>query len=351
MSLIPYALARPFLFGLDAETAHELTMASLARTQGTPLSLAYCNTRVDDPIELAGLKFPNRVGLAAGLDKNARCIDGLAAMGFGFIEVGTVTPKAQEGNPKPRMFRLPQANALINRLGFNNDGLDAFVANVQASRVRKQAVGSGALVLGLNIGKNAATPIKDAVDDYLIGLAGVYPHADYVTVNISSPNTKNLRTLQSDEALDALLGAIAKRRETLTSRHGKRVPIFVKIAPDLDEDQVSLLAATLKRHEMDGVVATNTTISREAVKGMAHAEETGGLSGTPVLAASNRVISQLRASLGKGFPIIGVGGVMSGADAVSKIKAGADVVQIYTGLIYKGPALVTEAALAIKKMR
>lgn len=350
MSLIPYALARPFLFGLDAETAHELTMASLARTQGTPLSLAYCNTRVDDPIELAGLKFPNRVGLAAGLDKNARCIDGLAAMGFGFIEVGTVTPKAQPGNPKPRMFRLPQANALINRLGFNNDGLDAFIANVQASRVRKQT-GPAALLLGLNIGKNAATPIQDAVDDYLIGLNGVYPHADYVTINISSPNTKNLRTLQSDEALDALLGPIAKRRETLASRHGKRVPLFVKIAPDLDEDQVSLLAATLKRHGMDGVIATNTTISREAVKGMVHAEEAGGLSGAPVLEASNRVISLLRASLGKGFPIIGAGGVMSGADAASKIKAGADVVQIYTGLIYKGPALVTEAALAIKKMR
>lgn len=350
MSLIPYALARPFLFGLDAETAHELTMASLARTQGTPLSLAYCNTRVDDPIELAGLKFPNRVGLAAGLDKNARCIDGLAAMGFGFIEVGTVTPKAQEGNPKPRMFRLPQANALINRLGFNNDGLDVFVANVQASRVRKQ-VGQSRLLLGLNIGKNAATPIQDAVDDYLLGLNGVYPHADYVTINISSPNTKNLRTLQSDQALDTLLNAIAKRRETLASRYGRRVPLFVKIAPDLDEDQVSLLAATLKRHGMDGVIATNTTISREAVKGMTHAEETGGLSGAPVLEASNRVISLLRASLGKGFPIIGAGGVMSGANAVSKIKAGADVVQIYTGLIYKGPALVTEAALAIKKIR
>ncbi len=351
MSLLPYALARPFLFGLDAETAHELTMASLARTQGTPLSLAYCNTRVDDPIELAGLKFPNRVGLAAGLDKNARCIDGLAAMGFGFIEVGTVTPKAQDGNPKPRMFRLPQANALINRLGFNNEGLDAFLAHVQASRVRKQAGGASPLLLGLNIGKNAVTPIQDAVSDYLTCLSGVYPHADYVTINISSPNTKNLRTLQRDEALDGLLDAIAKRRETLASRHGRRVPVFVKIAPDLDEDQVSAVAATLTRHGMDGVIATNTTISREAVKGMQHAEEAGGLSGAPVLEASNRVIAQLRAALGKNYPIIGVGGVMSGADAVSKIRAGADVVQIYTGLIYKGPALVTEAAQAIKRMR
>jgi len=350
MSLLPYALARPFLFGLDPETAHELTMASLARTQHTPLALAYCTNRVSDPVELAGLKFPNRVGLAAGLDKNARCIDGLAGLGFGFVEVGTVTPKAQPGNPKPRMFRLPQANALINRLGFNNDGLDAFIANVQQSTFR-QRKGASPLLLGLNIGKNAATPIENAVDDYLICLDGVYPHADYVTVNISSPNTKNLRALQSDEALDALLGRIAERREQLTKQHGKRVPIFVKIAPDLDEAQVEVIAATLKRHAMDGVVATNTTLSRDAVKGMPHAEEAGGLSGAPVLAASNRVIGQLRAALGQGFPIIGVGGVMSGADAVSKIKAGADVVQIYTGLIYQGPALVTQAALAIKKSR
>ena len=350
MSLLPYALARPFLFSLDAETAHELTMASLARTQGTPLSAAYCSSKVSDPIELAGLKFPNRVGLAAGLDKNARCIDGLAAMGFGFVEVGTVTPKAQPGNPKPRMFRLPEANALINRLGFNNDGLDAFLANVKKSSVRRPGAKS-ALLLGLNIGKNAATPIENAVDDYLICLDGVYPHADYVTVNISSPNTKNLRALQSDEALDALLGRIAERRETLARQHGKRVPIFVKIAPDLDDAQVGVIAATLQRHAMDGVVATNTTLSREAVKGHRHAEEAGGLSGAPVLAASNRVIGQLRAALGQGFPIIGVGGVLSGQDAVSKIQAGADVVQLYTGLIYKGPALVAEAAHAIKKHR
>jgi dihydroorotate dehydrogenase len=345
MALLPYALARPFLFGLDAETAHELTMASLAHTQGTPLALAYCNTRVDDPIELAGLKFANRVGLAAGLDKNAHCIDGLAGMGFGFVEVGTVTPRPQAGNPKPRMFRLPEANALINRLGFNNEGLDAFIANVQKSKIRKS---KNPLILGLNIGKNATTPIENAVDDYLICLDGVYPHADYVTVNISSPNTKNLRALQSDEALDALLSAIAKRRGVLVKQYGKRVPIFVKIAPDLDEAQVDVIAATLKRHGMDGVVATNTTLARDAVKGMRHAEEAGGLSGSPVLAASNRVISQLRAALGKSYPIIGVGGVMSGADAASKIKAGADVVQIYTGLIYKGPELVKDAANAIK---
>jgi len=355
MSLLPYALARPFLFGLDPEVAHEITLHGLAAVQGTPLEWAYCNARVNDPVPLAGLTFPNRVGLAAGLDKNARCIDGLGAMGFGFIEVGTVTPLAQGGNPKPRMFRLPAAQALINRLGFNNDGLDAFIANVQRSSLRKQK--KPALLLGLNIGKNAATPIERATDDYLIGLEGVYPHADYVTVNISSPNTKNLRALQSDDALDALLGAIATRREVLAQRHGKRVPIFVKIAPDLEAAQVEVIAATLKRYGIDskgqpnnafGVVATNTTLSRDAVKGMPHAEETGGLSGAPVLAMSNRVITQLRASLGTGFPIIGVGGIMSAADAVSKIEAGADVVQIYTGLIYKGPDLVKSAATAIK---
>ena len=348
MSLIPYSLARPFLFGLDAETAHELTMSTLACTQGTPLSLTYQADRIDDPLELAGLKFPNRVGLAAGLDKNARCIDGLAAMGFGFVEVGTVTPKPQPGNPRPRMFRLPKAQALINRLGFNNDGLDAFLANVQRSGFRKNT-GTDPVLLGLNIGKNATTPVENAVDDYLTCLDGVYRHADYVTVNISSPNTQNLRALQGDAALDNLLGRIAERRDVLDKVEGKRVPIFIKIAPDLDANQVDVIAATLKRHAMDGVVATNTTINREAVTGMRHATEAGGLSGAPVFAASNRVISQLRAALGTQFPIIGVGGVISGADAVAKIKAGADVVQIYTGLIYKGPELVREAAAAIKK--
>jgi dihydroorotate dehydrogenase len=350
MSLVPYALARPFLFGLDPEAAHEFTLNALARTQGTPLAWAYCNNRVDDPIELAGLKFPNRVGLAAGLDKNAHCIDGLGAMGFGFVEVGTVTPKPQPGNPKPRMFRLPQANALINRLGFNNDGLDAFLVNVQRAACRQPGQRS-AMLLGLNIGKNASTPMENATDDYLICLEGVYPHADYITVNISSPNTKNLRELQSDAALDALLGAIAAHRETLAKKHGKRIPIFVKIAPDLTPEQVAVIAATLLRHGMDGVVATNTTLSRDAVAGLPHAAEAGGLSGAPVLALSNRIISQLRDALGKCFPIIGVGGVMSAADAVSKIKAGADVVQIYTGLIYSGPDLVKQAALAIKNSR
>jgi dihydroorotate dehydrogenase len=345
MSLVPYALTRPFLFGLDPEHAHELTLDAIARLQNTPLQCLWGQSRVADPVTVAGLKFPNRVGLAAGLDKNGRCIDGLGAMGFGFIEVGTVTPKAQPGNPKPRMFRLPEANALINRLGFNNLGLQAFLDNVRRARSFRQAGG----ILGLNIGKNAATPIENATDDYLIGLAGVYPHADYVTVNISSPNTKNLRALQGDEALDALLGALAERRAALAREHGRSVPMFLKIAPDLDESQVQVIAATLGRHGMDGVIATNTTIARDAVKGLKHAEETGGLSGAPVLAASNNVIRQLRAALGSRFPIIGVGGVMSGADARSKIDAGADLVQIYTGLIYKGAPLVRDAAIAIKR--
>lgn len=356
MSLIPYSLARPFLFGLDAEAAHDLTMDMLVRGQRTPLQWAWSSETVDDPIQLAGLTFPNRVGMAAGLDKNARCIDALGAMGFGFVEVGTVTPKAQPGNPKPRMFRLPQARALINRLGFNNEGLDAFLHNVQQARFRQQPR-KHPMLLGLNIGKNASTPIEQATGDYLTCLEGVFPHADYVTVNISSPNTQNLRALQSDEALDQLLSAIAERRATLASQHlaahGKerRVPIFVKIAPDLDEAQVAVIAATLQRHRMDGVIATNTTIQRDAVQGLSHAAEAGGLSGAPVLQASNRVIRQLRAALGPGFPIIGVGGILSAADAVSKIEAGADVVQIYTGLIYEGPALVNRAARAIKALR
>ena len=348
MSLIPYALMRPVLFAMDPEAAHDLTMQRLAQSQNTLLQAAWQQTQISDPITLAGLTFPNRVGLAAGLDKNARCIDGLAAMGFGFVEVGTVTPKPQPGNPKPRMFRLPEANALINRFGFNNDGLDAFLHNVQQSKVRRKGK---SLLLGLNIGKNAATPIEDATSDYLTCLDGVYPHADYVTVNISSPNTKNLRALQSDEALDGLLGAIAERREILATRHGKRVPIFVKIAPDLDTTQVDVIAATLQRHAMDGVVATNTTINRAAVEGLPHAEEAGGLSGAPVLEASNQVIRSLRAALGKGFPIIGVGGILSAQDALSKIDAGADVVQIYTGLIYEGPKLVKASALALQQRR
>jgi len=367
MSLIPYALARPFLFSLDPETAHELALKALALTQGTPLQLAYGASRVEDPVELAGLSFPNRVGLAAGLDKNARCIDGLGALGFGFIELGTVTPLAQAGNPKPRVFRLPQAQALINRLGFNNQGLAAFIANLKRSAWYRHRLAAATLpagqprpmLVGLNIGKNAATPMARATDDYLTCLDGVYPYADYITLNISSPNTKDLRTLQSDEALDQLLAAVAQRRAELARHYGephggsaepaRHVPLFVKIAPDLAAAQVTVIAATLLRHGIDGVIATNTTLSRDAVKSLAHADEAGGLSGRPLLAPSNHVITQLRAALGADYPIIGVGGVMTAEDALGKIRAGANVVQIYTGLIYQGPNLVTQAANLIKK--
>ncbi len=343
MALVPYALTRPFLFGLDAEHAHELTLGSIAKLQNTPLQCLWQQPRVADPVTVAGLQFPNRIGLAAGLDKNGRCIDGLGAMGFGFIEVGTVTPLPQPGNPKPRVFRLPEADALINRLGFNNDGLDAFLANVRRAHFRQ-----GGGILGLNIGKNAATPIERAADDYLLCLEGVYEHADYVTVNISSPNTQNLRSLQGDAALDALLGKLQERRQRLSARHCRAVPLFVKIAPDLDEAQVGLIAATLTRNAIDGVIATNTTLAREAVVGLAHAGETGGLSGRPLAAASNRVVRQLRSALGATYPIIGVGGVMSAADARAKREAGADLVQIYTGLIFQGPELVAQAARALR---
>jgi dihydroorotate dehydrogenase len=348
-----YPLARPLLFAIDPERAHELTMGQIDRAAACGAMRLLAGAPVADPVDVMGLRFANRLGVAAGMDKNGAHIDALQAMGFGFVEVGTVTPRPQGGNPRPRIFRIPERRALINRLGFNNEGLAAFVANVSRSAHHRRAANAAgqppAMLLGLNIGKNAATPIERATDDYLLGLSGVYPYADYVTVNISSPNTKNLRALQSDEALDSLLSALAHRREALAQQHGKRTPLFVKIAPDLELEQVQAIAAALKRHDMDGVIATNTTLARDAVQGQLHAAEAGGLSGAPVLLASNRVITQLRAALGPGFPIIGVGGIMSGADAVSKIRAGADVVQIYTGLIYQGPALVRQAALQIKK--
>ncbi|MCY7315890.1 MAG: quinone-dependent dihydroorotate dehydrogenase [Rubrivivax sp.] len=347
MFAVPYALTRPFLFGLDPEAAHDVTLAAIARLQNTPAQCLWAQTRIADPVTVAGLRFPNRVGLAAGMDKNGRCIDGLGAMGFGFIEVGTVTPLAQPGNPKPRVFRLPAKSALINRLDFNNGGLDAFVANVQRARSFRAAGG----IVGLNIGKNAATPIGRAVDDYLLALAGVYPHADYVTVNISSPNTRNLRELQGDAALDALLGTLQQRRNELAAQHGRHVPVFVKIAPDLEPAQVDLIAQTLLKNAIDGVIATNTTVARDAVQGLPHAAEVGGLSGSPVSEASNRIIRLLRSALGAGYPIIGVGGVMGGASAQAKVAAGADLVQIYTGLIYRGPALVPEVAAAVRRSR
>ena len=353
MSLIPYSLAKNVLFNMDPEAAHERTISMLAKTQHHALlRLGYAQPFVADPITLCGLQLPNRVGLAAGLDKNAECITAWEAMGFGFVEVGTVTPKGQEGNPKPRMFRLPQAQGLINRMGFNNHGLAAFVRNVQRTRPAQPRA-----LLGLNIGKNASTPIEEAAQDYLIGLEGVYPWADYVTVNISSPNTKNLRALQSDDALDALLDTLMTRRTQLAQQYGKSKPLFIKIAPDLDEAQVGLIADTLRRYGCDGqghhlgvlgVIATNTTIDRSAVQGLEHAEEAGGLSGAPVLEKSNQVIRALRGLLGKEFHIIGAGGIMDGASARSKIEAGADAIQLLSGLVYRGPALVHEAAQALR---
>jgi dihydroorotate dehydrogenase len=340
-----YPIARPFVFNIDPERAHELTLSVLEVGQNTPLQWLWSQPVVSDPIVLAGLQLPNRVGLAAGLDKNGRCIDALGAMGFGFIEVGTVTPKAQPGNPRPRMFRLPGAHALINRLGFNNEGLESFLSNIRRAHSYRARGG----ILGLNIGKNANTPIESAVDDYVTALTGVYPHADYVTVNISSPNTKDLRTLQSDSALDGLLQAISDTRTRLEDQHTKRTPIFVKIAPDLDHTQITSIADLLHRHAIDGVIATNTTLARDQVAYLRHGNETGGLSGRPVLEASNQVIRALRRELGTNYPIVGVGGVMDAQSAASKLQAGADVIQIYTGLIYQGPALVHTCAQHLRQ--
>ncbi len=319
---------------MDAEDAHHLTLRMLRAAGRTGLAGVLGKRGPDSPRTVMGLTFSNPVGLAAGLDKDGACIDGLAALGFGFIEVGTVTPRAQPGNPRPRIFRLPEADALINRMGFNNGGVDQFVANVQAARYRG--------VLGLNIGKNADTPMERAAEDYLYCLERVYPFASYVTINISSPNTKNLRQLQGAGELDALLGALKDKQQRLSDLHGKLVPLALKIAPDLDDEQIKSIAGTLLALRIDGVIATNTTLSRTAVAGMAHGDEAGGLSGRPVFDASNEVIRKLRAEVGTEVPIIGVGGIFSGADARAKLAAGASLVQIYTGLIYRGPALVTE---------
>ncbi|GAA0780913.1 quinone-dependent dihydroorotate dehydrogenase [Castellaniella ginsengisoli] len=344
MSLLfqAYPLARAALFSMDPEQAHEWTLRALQRGQDCTAARMLSARQPVLPRTVMGLPLRNPVGLAAGLDKNGACIDGLAALGFGFIEVGTVTPRAQPGNPKPRMFRLPRARCLINRMGFNNDGLDTFVANVQRSQWRRQGG-----ILGLNIGKNAYTPIERAVDDYLLCLDGVYPHADYVTVNISSPNTRNLRSLQSHDALDALLGALSERREALADRHGRRTPLVVKIAPDLQAEEIDAVADLVPRHGIDGIIATNTTLSREAVRGLPHEDEAGGLSGPPVHALSLAVIRRLRERLGRETAIIGVGGIESGRQAVEKMQAGADAVQLYTGLIYRGPALIAECVRAL----
>jgi dihydroorotate dehydrogenase len=286
-----------------------------------------------------GLRFENRVGLAAGLDKNAAHLPGLATLGFGFLEAGTVTPRPQPGNPKPRMFRIPEARALVNRLGFNNDGVARFVANVDRAGYRG--------ILGINIGKNFDTPNERAADDYVACLRAVYTRASYVTVNISSPNTKGLRDLQSDAALAALLARLTGERDALAQRHGRRVPLAVKIAPDLSDDAVQSIARLLVAHRIDGVIATNTTLARDGVEGLAHAAEAGGLSGAPLTTRSTAVVRTLARALDSALPIIGVGGILSGADALAKIDAGATLVQLYTGLIYRGPALVAECVRAL----
>jgi len=291
-----------------------------------------------------GIMFPNPVGLAAGLDKNGAYIDGLAALGFGFLEIGTVTPRAQPGNPKPRVFRLPKAHAIINRLGFNNDGVDTFIRNIQASAFFQNKIG----VLGINIGKNFDTPIERAVEDYVYCYDKVYPYASYVTINISSPNTKNLRQLQETAELDRLLGDLKRAQQRLTDKHQCYVPLVLKIAPDITKDQVKSMAQALLRHGIDGVIATNTTMMRPGIAGLAHSNETGGLSGGPLTEISTQVLSALKAELGEAIPIIGVGGILSGADARRKIDAGATLVQLYTGFIYRGPALISECVQALQ---
>ncbi|PLZ03582.1 dihydroorotate dehydrogenase (quinone) [Burkholderia sp. WAC0059] len=334
-----YPFVRDQLFRMDPEDAHHLTLRALGAAGRTGLAGLFAPRVPDAPRTVMGLSFRNPVGLAAGLDKDGASIDGLAALGFGFIEVGTVTPRPQPGNARPRIFRLPQAQALINRMGFNNAGVEQFVKNVQGARYKG--------VLGLNIGKNADTPIERAADDYLFCLERVYPFASYVTINISSPNTKNLRQLQGAGELDALLAALKDKQQRLADLHGRLVPLALKIAPDLDGEQIKAIADTLLRHRIEGVIATNTTLSRDAVQGLPHADETGGLSGRPVFDASNAVIRALRAELGETVPIIGVGGILSGEDARAKIAAGASLVQLYTGFIYRGPPLVAEAARAL----
>ena len=338
-----YSLLRPWLFCLDPEQAHNLTLTNLDRAQRWGLLDKFVSKPVTDPQRVCGIEFPNPVGLAAGLDKDGKHIDALAALGFGFLEIGTVTPRPQPGNPKPRMFRLPEAQAIINRMGFNNDGVEACVA-----RVRKSRYWQSGGVLGLNIGKNASTPLEEAASDYVLGIQAVYDIATYITVNISSPNTKNLRALQGEDMLRDLLRNLDDARKRLSDRTGIRKPVFLKIAPDLDQDDIHLIADLLVEFGMDAVIATNTTIARDAVQGLEHGEEAGGLSGAPVRAASNAVIKALKARLGDRLPIIGVGGILSGADAREKIRSGASLVQLYSGLIYRGPDLVNECAKALR---
>jgi dihydroorotate dehydrogenase len=327
-----YWLARPLLFALDPETAHRLTLrlSDFLSFPAVPSA----------PREVMGLRFPNPIGLAAGLDKNAEHIDALARMGFGFIEVGTVTPRPQPGNPRPRLFRVVERDAIINRFGFNNVGVDEFLRNVARAKWKG--------VLGINIGKNADTPAERAVDDYAIGFEKVYSSASYVTINISSPNTKNLRDLQEDSQLNTLLRTLSDRRARLTEKHGKRIPLALKIAPDLDEAQVRAIADAVRRHRIDAVIATNTSTGREGVEGLPHAEEAGGLSGAPIRTKSSEVLRQMHLHLKGEASLIGAGGILSGADGAEKFAAGASLVQLYTGLVYRGPDLVAECASAFR---
>jgi len=333
-----YPLARSALFALDPEVAHHVALHSLKKLHTLHLS-GLIGSHLSAPREVMGLHFDNPVGLAAGLDKNGEYIDALAALGFGFIEVGTVTPRPQPGNPKPRMFRLTEHEALINRLGFNNQGLDAFIANVQRARF--------AGVLGLNIGKNFDTPMESAVDDYVTCLKGVYPFASYVTVNISSPNTKGLRDLQAADQLQKLLATLKAEQARLAKKHRKHVPLVLKIAPDLDLKSIREIAALTLETGFEGIIATNTTISRDAVRNHPLAKEAGGLSGRPLFSPSTEVLRELVKALKGNLPVIGVGGIMSGADARAKMQAGASLVQIYTGFIYHGPDLIRDAVRAL----
>jgi dihydroorotate dehydrogenase len=331
-----YALARPLLFALDPETAHLLTLA----LADAPLRFGILRARVPQfPVRALGLEFPNPVGLAAGLDKNAAHIDALAALGFGFIEVGTVTPRPQPGNPRPRMFRLPTANAIINRLGFNNVGVDAFVENLRRTAWRG--------VLGVNIGKNFDTPNERAADDYVTCLEAVYSHASYVTVNVSSPNTAGLRALQETDALEALLRRLTETRERLADRDGKKVPLALKVSPDLAPGQIVDIAASVRRYRIDALIATNTSLTREGVEGLAAANEAGGLSGAPIRSRATTVLAAFAAELKGEVALIGAGGILRGEDVQEKLAAGASLVQLYTGLIYRGPDLVCECVRQI----
>lgn len=339
-----YPLIRKFFFALDAETAHGIGLTGMSFLESAGLLGLLAKPAPACPVEVMGLRFPNPIGLAAGLDKNGAHIDALAGLGFGFIEIGTITPRPQDGNPKPRLFRIPQAQAIVNRMGFNNAGVDALLANVRAARFPKNGG-----ILGINIGKNATTPIEKAADDYLICLDKVYGDASYVAVNISSPNTRNLRELQKDEALDDLLSQLKARQQALAEQHGRYVPMALKIAPDLDDAQIATIADALRRHRFDGVIATNTTLSREGVDHLPNGNESGGLSGAPVFRKSTDVQHKLATALAGEVPIIGVGGILKGEDAAAKIRAGASLVQVYSGFIYRGPELVAEMGQAVAR--